>query len=121
MPSPSPTAAATPTLNYQRPGADPILFRDGSDLVARGGSDFSANCVCCGRPSAGRPIRLTCIKPAEVPETSSRGGIAEILFILLWALLMRLIGWLRGQTPKRKVIFGLCPSHRRRRLIFGLS
>jgi hypothetical protein len=61
MPSPSPTTAAV-SLDYQRPSSvAPIVFRDGSDLVVRGGSDFSSHCVCCARPAAGKPVQLRCI------------------------------------------------------------
>jgi hypothetical protein len=123
MPSPSPAATAIP-LDYQRPSVDPIVFRDGSDLVVRGGSDFSSHCVCCARPAAGKPVQLRCIDPVDPPKPSSHaggsGGLFEILLILLWAAIERLVGWCRAQTPARVVRYCLCPFHRRRRLIFGI-
>ncbi len=113
--------ASSVVLDYQRPVVDPIVLRDGSDLVVRGGSDFSSVCACCGRPAAGRPVRLRCIKPVRLGKPSARGtgGLIEIVLILLWGLLELLFHWLRAQTPGRVIRYGLCGPHRRRRAVFG--
>jgi hypothetical protein len=115
---PQPTlnrGAASPTaLEYERPCGEAIagVFRDGRQLVVQGGADISRFCVCCGRPSAGKPLRMHFPVADDLSSGPLGGGGGGLL---LWIVAVVAIVLMRGKPAERTVTFGLCEAHQRRR------
>ncbi len=102
------------------------IVRSGNLIVAPRGADFSSCCFQCAAAPAGRPI----VKhlAASWSAVFDRGGMMAvggtaglILFLIDFLLLILWFAWWIVDRPKarqRRVSFGLCLRHRRRRSLF---
>ena len=97
----------------------PHIERDGDRLVVLRGADFSACCFRCARDPAGRPIvkYLHIDKSGAFHRPGLSGGgnalfLLDVLEFLLW-LVWSIVDW--PKSRRRRISFGLCTEHRRRR------
>jgi len=105
------------------PGA---IVRSGSQIMVPRGADFSSCCFQCAAAPAGRPIaKHLAVNRSGVfgrGVMTSVGGTAGLILLLIDFLLLILWSawWIadRPKARKRRVSFGLCLRHRRRRWIF---
>jgi hypothetical protein len=99
------------------------IEREGDRLVVPRGADFSARCFRCAEKSVGRPIvkylRVDKSglfhKPVGPAATSGALFYLDALEFLLW-LIWWIVDW--PKSRKRRVVFGLCAEHSRRRRLF---
>jgi hypothetical protein len=99
----------------------PRIEREGDRLIVLRGVDFSEYCFRCARESVGGPI----VKYLKIDKSGAfhrpgqlAGGeglfILDVLEFLLWLV------WWVADWPKsrhRRISFGLCAEHRRRRFL----
>ena len=106
-------------VSAHNPEPIPGAFHESAWLVVLRGTDMSNVCFCCGQPSAGKPITKR-LRPAigsasgRLPATIR---FIEMAFQVLMSIFYRIDNALHKE--KRKLTFGLCPTHRRRRMFMN--
>jgi hypothetical protein len=94
------------------------VAREGKQLVVHRDADISQWCLCCAEPSDGRPItcHLRMDKSGLLHKTPLR-DLPLWFYVLEYALYFIYFVIDLPASRKRKLTYGLCSIHRRKRLL----
>ena len=125
MDAPEPNLPCSIPTFYDRHSLGPIpgVFCDGIYMVVPRGGDISRFCYCCGQPSAGKPITkfLRSERQSTGAHKAARHSSPLLIYILVLIVgTLSILQHLNADAQprkKRKLTFGYCRAHRRRRMV----